>query len=554
MTYKCLTRPDTEYCKEGDADYYYSYTYNSWVGNKGNSNTLINWSFIPNYLNIGSYTGDAFCYPTYWDTMVNEQRFDSFEVDYKTLKYKVGGIQQGYLFNNYDGHSNATSNDNVGMIVYTRKHFYVGNISTVSITNDGYSGLQGGYLVLQVYKELDNENEIPTTYYSENKLEKQDVISNKCYNFYFNNCTLTDYAKVHISLVNDKTIIPPYKPSLDPSILNTLRIHSITRNNTNDELEINGLNDECGVYWHNNTESLQNRLASISINKVVLDDIQFEQLKETIEINNQEISIIKSNLGEQNHKDFEFIETESISFGVSHRNDSNANTHGFILKSPVTASFNTITLRTGSSTISNIWAIIHEEQEDGSKLEIAMSKSAFDLSSTFTEFVIPFTLFKLTQDKVYYIEFVTKNEETSDFNQARPKVNLSFINDSESLGIISSLNRGLWSPYYASQYSVCAKFTLSNKEISDTISYPLVLTAMNNNELASNIILFKPSVYCTTDIKHSSEINHNTMTIILEKDVTSKLGNHHIGIKTMYLNTDTNKIKEIVSHYQFIIS
>jgi hypothetical protein len=82
LTYKCLTNPNNEFCKEGDEDYYYSYTYNIWLGDRGRGGTLVNWDFTPSYLAIGGYTNDNFMIPDNWDTLVNEQSWDSFLVDY----------------------------------------------------------------------------------------------------------------------------------------------------------------------------------------------------------------------------------------------------------------------------------------------------------------------------------------------------------------------------------------------------------------------------------------------------------------------------------------
>jgi hypothetical protein len=92
LTYKCLTRPDTTFSTEQ----YYSYVYNIWLGDRGDTDrTLIAWDFKPNYLAIGSYPneshganwdGDSFSMPVNWDTLVNEQAWDSFLKDYDTLK------------------------------------------------------------------------------------------------------------------------------------------------------------------------------------------------------------------------------------------------------------------------------------------------------------------------------------------------------------------------------------------------------------------------------------------------------------------------------------
>ena len=69
-----------------------------------------------------------------------------------------------YLFNNYDSSIHTMQNHQLFMIVLTKKHFYTGKIVNLTLYHDNKadsSSRNGGYLVIQAYKELNNMNEVP---------------------------------------------------------------------------------------------------------------------------------------------------------------------------------------------------------------------------------------------------------------------------------------------------------------------------------------------------------------------------------------------------------
>ena len=78
---------------------------------------------------------------------------------------------------------------------------------------------------------------------------------------------------------------------------------------------------------------------------------------------------------------------ESYSFGICDKHDDKSNTHGFIIVAPKTEAFDTITIRTGSSattaTNGEVYTVIHEEQEDGTKKELAASE-VITMTSSYT--------------------------------------------------------------------------------------------------------------------------------------------------------------------------
>lgn len=163
-----------------------------------------------------------------------------------------------YLFNNFNPSLHTTSGDQVYTIVFSKKHFYRGSIVNITIPHDGLGdgSVRGGYLAIQVYKEVNNKDEIPTIYYSDNSSEYD--ASKKCYKFNFTNCILDDYAKVHLTVVRDKLVVPTYSPTTsqvvkqeweDSPQVSKIRISSIKLNGSNNESDILGVDDICGVYW-----------------------------------------------------------------------------------------------------------------------------------------------------------------------------------------------------------------------------------------------------------------------------------------------------------------
>ena len=74
------------------------------------------------------------------------------------------------------------------------------------------------------------------------------------------------------------------------------------------------------------------------------------------------------------------------------------------------ATIDTLTIKTANSgyfsKVENLYAIIHEEQEDGTKKEIASMETPVNLSSSNTQYKLTFYPFAITKDKKYFVEFI----------------------------------------------------------------------------------------------------------------------------------------------------
>ena len=77
----------------------------------------------------------------------------------------------------------------------------------------------------------------------------------------------------------------------------------------------------------------------------------------------------------------------------------------------------------------------------------------------------------------------------------------------------------------------------------------MTFVAKINGEDASNIVLLKPFVTSSTDAKIESVTNGHIMGVILEKTENTTSGEHYIGIKTLYIDKNTNTMKELLTHY-----
>ena len=183
------------------------------------------------------------------------------------------------MFDNFDSAIHEIGNHQLYTIVFSKKHFYTGKIETITLYHDGAGDyrVQGGYLAIQVYKESNNENEVPQIFYSSNSYAYKS--EDKCYKFNFENCVLNDYAKVHISMVRDTNVVPAYKPISTQcskqegetrSQVSLMRISCIKKNGSEGEEDILDENDECGVYWSTsgNSQGLQNKLVRVSVNRI----------------------------------------------------------------------------------------------------------------------------------------------------------------------------------------------------------------------------------------------------------------------------------------------
>jgi hypothetical protein len=169
-----------------------------------------------------------------------------------------------------------------------------------------------------------------------------------------------------------------------------------------------------------------------------------------------------------------------------------------------------------------------------------------NMQSSNTMYDISFdNAFKLKENTKYLIEFVTKNGETGEINSSRARVNLSFTNETSSnFGVITGVNRGDWSTNWLGTYKASVKFSLKNIHTN----CPLTFVAKSNGEDASNIILLNPFVTASTDLKIDTVVNGHVMGIVLEKNENTVAGEHYLGIKTLYINKDTNEMKELLLH------
>jgi hypothetical protein len=89
---------------------------------------------------------------------------------------------------------------------------------------------------------------------------------------------------------------------------------------------------------------------------------------------------------------------------------------------------------------------------------------------------------------------------------------------------------------------------MGNLALSNDMQYPLSLVAKMNGEDATNIVLLKPFVTASTDLKIDTVVNGHVMGIVLEKNENTVAGEHYLGIKTLYINKDTNEMKELLLH------
>ena len=255
--------------------------------------------------------------------------------------------------------------------------------------------------------------------------------------------------------------------------------------------------------------------------------------------------------------DIEFVQ-ETMSFGESNINqNSDSNCYGITFIAQENATIDTLTIKTANSgyfsKVENLYAIIHEEQEDGTKKEIASMETPVNLSSSNTQYKLTFYPFAITKDKKYFVEFIQKNTETGSFNDTRTQVNLGLLNDASASGVLSQSSRSSWSVNYANQYSPILKlsqemFIMGNLALSNDMQYPLSLVAKMNGEDATNIVLLKPFVTASTDINIESVTNGHVLGIILEKNENTVAGEHYLGIKTLYINKETNEMKEVLLH------
>lgn len=464
----------------------------------------------------------------------------NYESSDSCLKSIIGNGD--FVFNNYNPAIHTLGNHQGDMLVFTKKHFYTGKLLNIIIPHDsGGSYVSGGYLAIQVYKELNNESEIPQIFYSENKCDY--IASSGGYRFNFVNCVLDDYAKVHLTIVKDKTVIPPYKPTTvtDNTGISKIRFQVVQKNGSEGEGNILGENDGCGVYW-DTSGNIVDKLAHVAINKLAVKLVENYDFSEEEEEDVNELKLIQ----------------ETVSFGESNINqNSNSNCYGITFIAQENATIDTLTIKTANSAyftkVENLYAIIHEEQEDGTKKEIASMETPVHLSSSNTQYKLTFYPFAITKDKKYFVEFIQKNTETGSFNGTRTQVNLGLINDTSASGVLSQSSRDSWNVSYANQYSPILKlsqemFIMGNLVLPNDVQYPLSLVAKLNGEDASNIVLLKPFVTASTDINIESVTNGHVLGIILEKNENTVAGEHYLGIKTLYINKDTNEMKEILLH------
>ena len=94
---------------------------------------------------------------------------------------------------------------------------------------------------------------------------------------------------------------------------------------------------------------------------------------------------------------------------------------------------------------------------------------------------------------------------------------------------------------------------MGNLILRNDMECSLSLVAKINDTDASNIVLLKPFVTASTDIEIESTTNGHVMGIILKKNENTPLGEHYLGIKTLYVDKETNEIKELLTHSKLTI-
>lgn len=91
-------------------------------------------------------------------------------------------------------------------------------------------------------------------------------------------------------------------------------------------------------------------------------------------------------------------------------------------------------------------------------------------------------------------------------------------------------------------------YTFGNLMINGNNSYSLTFVAKSNGEEASNIVLLKPFVTASTNLKIDTIVNGHVMGVVLSNTENTIEGEHYLGIKTLFINKATNEMKEILLH------
>ena len=323
-----------------------------------------------------------------------ESDLEEHNINYNILNTQVKNIigNEDFVFNNYNPAIHTLNYHQGYTLVFTKKHFFVGKLLNIIIPhNSGGSGVKGGYLAIQVYKELNNPSEVPTTYYSENTCDY--VASSGGYRYNFENCVLDDYAEVHLTVVSDKTVVPPYKPdsNTDFDKISKIRFAVLKKNGSENESSILGENDGCGVYW-DTSGNIVDKLPYVAINKLAVKLVENYDFSEETD---NELKLVQ----------------ETISLGESNINqDSNSKCFGITFIAQENTIVDTLIIKTANSgyftKVENLYAIIQEEQEDGTKKEIASMETPVNLPSSNTQYKLTFYPFVITKDKKYFVEFI----------------------------------------------------------------------------------------------------------------------------------------------------
>ena len=460
-----------------------------------------------------------------------------------------------YLFNNYDSSIHTMQNHQLFMIVLTKKHFYTGKIVNLTLYHDNKadsSSRNGGYLVIQAYKELNNMNEVPQTYYSTNRAEYE--TTEDCYRFNFENCVLNDYAKVHICMVRDTDVVPAYKPTSEQctisegetkSKISKIRVACIKMNGSDNENDILDIDDECGVYWDytNNNPVLQNKLARIAVNKFsskLVKPFEFENEVEEESI----IDIVPSN---------------DFSFGslIKSNNTSHTNCRCIIINPAYSGTFNQITILScrgdGVNNYENVFLRIFEKQDDNTMVEIATSINPEDCAystQTFTNVIYKFNNFNMDKNKLYYCEFVLF--DTDGVATSRPKIKVGLIENKKGLGTINSEPLNTWGTQWNNQFTATYKVEIVGDypitaETTKRVLNKFIIT--KDGSTTNNIIPF-PEIVTSTIVKDCEYyIDGNSITISIPKTT----GTNYVIFKQLYIDKDSNKSGELLKHYSITI-
>ena len=229
-----------------------------------------------------------------------------------TSKAVYNEIYDTQVFTNWDRTKHTTGQDSVGTIVFGRKHFISGIVSKITIPHDNKTGDgagQNGYLAIQVFDEKLDENnqsvlEQVAIYYSTEE-EQYNTTKGK-YEFLFNNVVIPEnYKQVHLTVVENKTIVPSPTSSGNRQI----RLHCLAKYDDKNETVVYEEDDECYVHWKTNTDGTSAGGANyVAVVEVECKKPCYDVVNEKIE----KITDYKSNISSKVYATTDFLPSGTV--------------------------------------------------------------------------------------------------------------------------------------------------------------------------------------------------------------------------------------------------